>query len=281
MNKLELKSGMNDEKMCYNAVNYETVSYGEKSRVVYHKHSCTKLYWKKYPIELQEIILKYQNLKCNNCNLLIPEQYYSEQMNPREMYMIEEFIEGKTLRTYLDLNKQLEIWEIEPIFYSLVDTLRCLSSADLVHRDIKPENIIINEHTHPILIDFDISRLIDQDKNKKRDTQVLGTPGYSAPEQYGYNQTGTYSDIYSLGSVLQEMLAKLDSKYDDEKIEEYKLFYGTDYEFSPLSNYFYDQLLKTEKLRNLSFKMTNFAYERRPNIDEIHKFCNENLNVKK
>ena len=72
-----------------------------------------------------------------------------------------------------------------------------------VHRDIKPENVIIRG-SEAILIDFDASRIFKSGINQ--DTQILGTTGYAAPEQYGITQTDERADIYSLGVLLNIML---------------------------------------------------------------------------
>ena len=78
-----------------------------------------------------------------------------------------------------------------------------LHSLGAVHRDIKPENVIIRG-SEAVLIDFDASRLF-KDGNPA-DTQVLGTTGYAAPEQYGIAQTDERADIYSMGVLLNVML---------------------------------------------------------------------------
>ena len=67
----------------------------------------------------------------------------------------------------------------------------------------KPENVIIRG-SEAILIDFDASRIFKSDTNQ--DTQILGTTGYAAPEQYGIAQTDERADIYSLGVLLNIML---------------------------------------------------------------------------
>ena len=74
-----------------------------------------------------------------------------------------------------------------------------------VHRDIKPENIILRG-SDAVLIDFDASRLCKAENTT--DTQIMGTTGYAAPEQYGFSQTDARADIYALGILLNEMLTK-------------------------------------------------------------------------
>lgn len=73
----------------------------------------------------------------------------------------------------------------------------------IVHRDVKPENVILRGK-EAVLIDFDASRIYKE--NMGEDTQVLGTTGFAAPEQYGLSQSDGRADIYALGVLLNIML---------------------------------------------------------------------------
>ena len=72
-----------------------------------------------------------------------------------------------------------------------------------VHRDVKPENIILRGD-NAVLIDFNAARLHKPEASA--DTQILGTVGFAAPEQYGLSQSDLRSDIYSLGVLINVML---------------------------------------------------------------------------
>lgn len=85
----------------------------------------------------------------------------------------------------------------------LCSALWVLHSMGVVHRDVKPENIIIRGK-EAVLIDFDASRIYKN--NNREDTQILGTTGYAAPEQYGLSQSDGRADIYALGILLNIML---------------------------------------------------------------------------
>lgn len=93
--------------------------------------------------------------------------------------------------------------EARKIALQLCSALWVLHKLGAVHRDIKPENVIIRGR-EAVLIDFDASRIFKSETN--RDTQILGTTGYAAPEQYGITQTDERADIYSLGVLLNIML---------------------------------------------------------------------------
>ena len=82
---------------------------------------------------------------------------------------------------------------------------------------LKPENIFY-DGKKVILFDFDIARNFTE--NQKRDTTVLGSQGYAAPEQFGFYQTDERSDIYSLGVLYHVLLTnQLPRAYDYQGVE--------------------------------------------------------------
>lgn len=116
--------------------------------------------------------------------------------------VLEEYIQGDSL-AYLLEGALFSRAEARKITMQLCNALWVLHKLGAVHRDIKPENVIIRG-SEAILIDFDASRIFKSDTNQ--DTQILGTTGYAAPEQYGIAQTDERADIYSLGVLLNIML---------------------------------------------------------------------------
>ena len=116
--------------------------------------------------------------------------------------VLEEYIQGDSL-AYLLEGALFSPAEARKITRQLCNALWVLHQLGAVHRDIKPENVII-QGSEAILIDFDASRIFKSDTNQ--DTQILGTTGYAAPEQYGIAQTDERADIYSLGVLLNIML---------------------------------------------------------------------------
>lgn len=92
------------------------------------------------------------------------------------------------------------------IAIQIAQGLKCLHEHQpmIIYRDLKPENIMITLEGKVKLIDFDISRKYQT--GKLRDTELLGTVGYAAPEQFGYFQTDNRTDIFAFGLVFNCML---------------------------------------------------------------------------
>ena len=116
--------------------------------------------------------------------------------------VLEEYIQGDSL-AFLLAGACFTPAEARKITFQLCNALWVLHSLGAVHRDIKPENVIVRG-SEAVLIDFDASLIFKNGTNQ--DTQILGTTGYAAPEQYGITQTDERADIYSLGVLLNIML---------------------------------------------------------------------------
>lgn len=78
----------------------------------------------------------------------------------------------------------------------------------VLHRDLKPSNVIVDADGHPHLTDFGLARIGTDDTRLTRTGDLLGTPGYMAPEQAGGRRDaiGVPADVYSLGAVLYQLL---------------------------------------------------------------------------
>jgi serine/threonine protein kinase len=132
--------------------------------------------------------------------------------NPSKLfqYLVMSYIEGKDLETIMieRQNTPLKISEILDIFMQILDILTFLHNKkpSIIYRDLKPSNIMIRETDKRVfLVDFGIA-----DENLiNRKSIIIGTPGYSPPEQYtGYSNEK--SDLYSLGAVIYYLLTGID-----------------------------------------------------------------------
>lgn len=119
-----------------------------------------------------------------------------------ENLVLEEYVEGDTL-DFLLRDALFSPDETKKIVTQVCRGLWVLHSMGAVHRDVKPENIILRG-PEAVLIDFDAARLYDPGHDT--DTQILGTTGFAAPEQYGLSQSDSRADIYSVGVLINVML---------------------------------------------------------------------------
>lgn len=117
--------------------------------------------------------------------------------------VIEEYIEGITVGEILETGTYTAEG-VEKVIAKLLRALDALHRNKIVHRDIKPENIMISSAGEVKLIDFNISRVFNEESD--RDTTILGTNGFAAPEQYGIAETDPRTDIYALGILINVML---------------------------------------------------------------------------
>ncbi|MEO8973852.1 MAG: serine/threonine-protein kinase [Ktedonobacteraceae bacterium] len=137
---------------------------------------------------------------------------YDHFTDPEHWYIVLEYIEGETLEAYLNHKKEgrLPVNEVLNIGITLCNVLDYLhlQKEPIIFRDVKPANIMRTSRGHLYLIDFGIAR--QYKAGQKKDTSMLGSPGYASPEHYGIAQTNQQSDIYSLGATLQTLLTGTD-----------------------------------------------------------------------
>ena len=123
-----------------------------------------------------------------------------------DTYIVEEQVDGETLAEHLQKDGIFTEKEVTAIVKGMCDGLEQLHNQKppLIHRDIKPSNVMLRSDGSVKLIDFDTVRSYKE--TEEQDTELLGTKEYASPEHYGYGQTGTASDIYSVGVMMHEML---------------------------------------------------------------------------
>lgn len=122
-----------------------------------------------------------------------------------ERYIVMEYIEGETLRDRLNDNIQLPQEEVIDITIEIAKGLKWIHNNDIIHRDIKPENIMIDIGEKVKITDFGISKSTIS-AGLTAIGMPIGTAQYFSPEQAGAGEVSFYSDIYSLGVVIYEML---------------------------------------------------------------------------
>jgi hypothetical protein len=121
-----------------------------------------------------------------------------------KLTIIEECIKGRTLEYVLE-NEHPDDCGKRRILNEICDGLIFLHSAEppIIHRDLKLSNIMLTDDGSVKIIDYDAARIWSADQ--KCDTELLGTPGSAAPEQYGFGQSDERTDIYALGVIIRAM----------------------------------------------------------------------------
>jgi Tol biopolymer transport system component len=124
------------------------------------------------------------------------------------LFYVMPYVEGETLRDKLNRESQLGIEEAVRITTEVADALDYAHRQGVIHRDVKPENILLHDG-RPMVADFGIALAVSAAAGgRMTETGMsLGTPHYMSPEQAtGEKDITARSDVYSLGSMLYEML---------------------------------------------------------------------------
>jgi serine/threonine protein kinase len=126
-------------------------------------------------------------------------------------YLVMELLRGRALDAVLNEADRLTPRRSTEILEPVCRALAVAHAADVVHRDIKPSNIFLHGMDEtPKILDFGIAKIAGAaalGQNLTTDGSLLGTPAYMAPERFRRGPYGPKSDIYSVGTVLYEMLA--------------------------------------------------------------------------
>jgi serine/threonine-protein kinase len=118
-------------------------------------------------------------------------------------YIVMEYVEGITLKTYIEKKSQLTFKETISIAIQVARGIEAAHNKNIIHRDIKPQNIIISTEGKVKVTDFGIARAASANTIS---SDVMGSVHYSSPEQARNGFVDNRSDIYSLGIVMYEMI---------------------------------------------------------------------------
>ncbi|MCR4956846.1 MAG: Stk1 family PASTA domain-containing Ser/Thr kinase [Lachnospiraceae bacterium] len=118
-------------------------------------------------------------------------------------YIVMEYIEGITLKTYIEKKEKLGYKEAISIAIQTCNGIRAAHNKNIIHRDIKPQNIIISTEGKVKVTDFGIARAAS---SNTINSDVMGSVHYTSPEQARNGYVDAKSDIYSLGIVMYEMV---------------------------------------------------------------------------
>jgi len=161
-----------------------------------------------------------------------------------EIYLITTFFPGKTLydtvreegvfseKAALNITREIAL---------ILKELHGQKPLPLIFRDLQPKNIVIRDHEVYLI---DIERIKEYIPQRTHDTQVMGTVGFIAPEQYGFGQADEKSDIYSLGMCLYFMVSGRIPEFRNQRVD-------------------FRNLNLSDSLQKLLLRMTDFSPEKR------------------
>lgn len=167
------------------------------------------------PLVRQTIVQNFEreaNILATLSHPSIPRIYDYFTLDNRS-YLVLEFVNGKDLEVILSQSdvflpeEQILTWGIE-----LCDVLNFLHNHKpdpIIFRDMKPSNVMINQYNHIMLVDFGIAKSFQTGQKGT----MIGTEGYSPPEQYRGEAT-TKADIYALGATMHHLLTRRDPRLE-------------------------------------------------------------------
>ena len=132
---------------------------------------------------------------------------YDVSVNDHLQYIVMEYVDGMTLREYLnERGGKLSSRETVHFISQILKALEHAHANGIVHRDIKPQNIMLLDNGQLRMMDFGIARISRAD-NQMLAGKAMGSVHYISPEQAKGDETDRTSDIYSVGVMMYEMLS--------------------------------------------------------------------------
>ncbi len=121
-------------------------------------------------------------------------------------YLVMKYLRGGSLKKFL--GKEMPWQDAARLLLPIAHALEYAHKHNIIHRDVKPSNILLTESGDPMLADFGIAKIIEEDAtlDLTGTRAIIGTPEYMSPEQGLGKKTDPRSDVYSLGVVFYELI---------------------------------------------------------------------------
>ncbi|WP_296404536.1 bifunctional protein-serine/threonine kinase/phosphatase [Psychrobacter sp.] len=130
-------------------------------------------------------------------------RYYPVPASSKYLYHLTEYIEGESLRAFMERNGPSDVWQTHDLLTKIGMAVRVMHRNYLLHQDIKPENILLTKSGAVKLIDFgSVASSILKDNTRP----PLGDLHYAAPEYYTDEPKGVHSDLFSIAVIGFELL---------------------------------------------------------------------------
>lgn len=157
-----------------------------------------------YRSQLNRFLMEAQSIaQFGNAKDIVNVYDFFEENNTA--YIIMEYIDGVLLKDYLEKQGRLDVSAAMSVITPIVNAVKKIHAKGIIHRDISPDNIFISGEDSVKIFDFGAAQLSDSPAGQAAEKVIK--VGYSAPEQYRDNsKQGFYTDIYSTGAILYQML---------------------------------------------------------------------------
>lgn len=149
-------------------------------------------------------------------------QIYNSFHENNTAYIIMEYLEGKTLKTYLEEIGKIPVEEAKEILHPIITALKEVHALGIIHRDIAPDNIFLTNDGRVKLLDFGASRFATTSHSKS--LSVIIKQGYAPVEQYrSRGDQGSWTDVYSLAATFYKMVTGVTPEDAMERVEKEEL----------------------------------------------------------
>ena len=158
------------------------------------------------PINLQYALMRFRHEAQAVGRLTHPRiaAIYDYGEDSEIAYIVMELVNGKSLFQHMQEQAHFALKEIGEVIRQLLDGLGYAHEQGVVHRDVKPSNILVNSDGRIKISDFGIARL--DSSTLTQVGEIMGSPGYMAPEQFLGTEIDACSDIYSVGIIAYELM---------------------------------------------------------------------------
>lgn len=158
----------------------------------------------KYQEQLSRFLMEAQSIaQFGKAKDIVNVYDFFEENNTA--YIIMEYIDGVLMKDYLEKQGRLDTDVALNIIAPVIDAVKKIHAKGIIHRDISPDNVFISGEDSIKVFDFGAAQLNDSSAGMAAEKVIK--VGYSAPEQYRDNsKQGYFTDIYSVGAILYQML---------------------------------------------------------------------------
>ena len=166
---------------------------------------------------------------CANLNHPNIIKVYHASIFQNMPYLVMEYVEGQTLESYVE-EKKCSYKEKVNILIKVSEALHHAHTKNIIHRDIKPSNVMVKNDGEPVLMDFGVAKIQNEDRSLTITGEMMGSANYMAPEQTENSKREIVpaTDVYGLGGILYYLLTGK-SPVENETLMEmvYQIIYVT------------------------------------------------------